>query len=205
MKAIMKGIPKRIVIAVAVLLVLIAVAHLSADTLGRYTTTFGREVGFSAKGKDTAYVLGTPSGTALAADGQGISYGWSRNEISGEQSLSVVVSNSPNGIDLPEDDLYVTLRVFIPRSELENGDLPPELIIEGMVGTPTRLTQGTAMYNSYGDGYVYRVFEDGHEATFKLERKEAESTVILEMILEDLSVNAEKNKVIVETVHTSGG
>ena len=205
MKAIIKGIPKRMVITVAVLLVLIAITLSSANTLGRYTTTFGSEVGFSAKGKDTAYVYVDSHGTAVEADGQGRAYEWSRNEVSGKQSLSVVVSNSENGVNLPEGDLYVILRVFVPGSELENGAQLPKLMIGDAFGSPTKLAQGSAMYNTYGEGYVYRLFKDGQEATFKLERREAEATVIINMMLEDSSIDAQKIKIIVETVQANGG
>ena len=205
MKAIIKEMPKRLVITIAVLLVLIAIALAAVDTLGRYTTSFDGEVGFSAKGKETAYVYVVADEPPVAANGEGRVHIWMKEDVAGTQTALVAVTNSPDASTLPESDLYVKVRVFIPNSSIGEGNDPPTLKIGGNNAEAVAVASGSEMHSSYGEGYVYRLLDGTEEKCFELKLKETENLMVIELVLEDMNINTENIRIIVETVHSSGG
>ena len=192
MKELIKATPKRLVITIAVLLVLIAIALAASDTLGRYISSFDGSLHFSASGKESVTVFSKDN--------------WNNG------SSNVVISNASNASTLSnevvtlQNDVSARVRLYIPTSHgipgiyLEYGG-------EKYTGQATLLQEGTEAYATYGEGYIYQFFRpDGKELTFSFKGGEAKDYEMkISLGDEYFTIPTENFKTIVETVHTNGG
>ena len=144
----LKSIPINLIITIVILLFLIMFINSAQNTLGRYMSSFGGQLGFSFSSKQSL----------------GLTYGeWDEQED--RQILLINVINAGD-VENSEQNGSVRIRMYIP----DNDGLSSVLLnIDSREYTAyiSQVPEETAVYNLYGNGSICRFYgEDGKEMFF---------------------------------------
>ena len=157
-------------LGLAALLVLISVVLTIGVTWARYRTELNPfEYWFVARNPQQVYLWGEKTGDTYT----GLPGSWTVSESG--SSLPFLVSNGI-ATEFPEQNVRIAIQVAATEGIGSGDNLILQLaVVDGehepiYDGKAERIASGTTFYNQFGDGWLYRFYdEEGNEMTWVLE------------------------------------
>lgn len=153
--------PNRLVgykLMLTAILLLVCVLLLVGAAWARYQANEVNYLGYAPKGSDSI---------SLQANG-----GWL---FSGEYgTLSFSVSNSEDGVEYPQGDQYVSVRLLASLSIAEIDGADVYLTVSDgeqrtvYAATPASIPEGSALHKTFGDGKAYMFYDGDKELSWTL-------------------------------------
>lgn len=186
MNGLIKRIPINLIITAVILLLLILFINCAQMTLGRYVSSFERELGFAFTSKQSFE----------------ISYGeW--QQAAGKQTLQLTISNS----DVSEGSTQggsVRIRLFIPKIDgLSNVMI--NLNNEEYTADISAVPIGTSIYKTNGEGSICRFYDDkGQEMVFDLSSLTTDDINAMLTLITETKIDTNGIQIIIEPINSQG-
>ena len=186
MNGLIKRIPINLIITAVILLLLILFINCVQMTLGRYVSSFERELGFAFTSKQSFE----------------ISYGdW--QEAAGKQTLLLRISNSDVSGGSTRSG-SVRIRLFIPDIDsLSNVKI--DFNNKEYTADISAVPIGTSIYKTNGEGSICRFYDDqGKEIAFDISSLTTDDIYAMLTLITETNINTNGIKIIIEPINSQG-
>ena len=177
-----KNMPINLIVTAVLLLLLVILFASTQTTLGRYMSSFGGELGFAFNSKQSV----------------SLTHGeWSGK--TGQKSLPINLNGDGDGANR-----LVRIRLYLPQS-VDISSVVIKIDSAEYTADISSVPEGTAVYNSYGEGSVCRFYEAyGKELTLSIPDSGEESLDATLTFVSDADFDTEGIKIIAEPINLKG-